>query len=53
LENARKAMIRAHKASDKPHVYMPKYIGPLLVVSASDKVVQVQLPASYSQVHDN
>jgi RNase H-like domain found in reverse transcriptase/Integrase zinc binding domain/Reverse transcriptase (RNA-dependent DNA polymerase)/Integrase core domain len=77
LENAREAMIRAQKASDKAHVYkagdlvkistnalplhldstqkpklMPKYIGPLLVVSVSDKVVQVQLPASYSQVHD-
>jgi hypothetical protein len=77
LENAREAMIRAHQASDKPHVYaagdlvkistnalplhlhstqkpklMPKYIGPMLVVSASDKVVQVQLPSSYSQVHD-
>jgi hypothetical protein len=77
LEGAREAMIRAHKASDKPHVYnaddlvkvstnalplhlaatqkqklMPKYIGPMTVVSASDKVVQVKLPASYSQVHD-
>jgi transposase InsO family protein len=77
LEHAREAMIRAQKASDKPHVYkvgdlvkistdalplrieasqkpklMPKYIGPLLVVSVSDKVVKVQLPASYSQVHD-
>jgi hypothetical protein len=77
LESAREAMIRAQKASHKPHLYaagdlvkistnalplhlsatqkpklMPKHIGPLLVVSASDKVVQVQLPASYSQVHD-
>jgi transposase InsO family protein len=77
LEHARDAMIRAHNASDKPHVYkvgdlvkistnalplrvdasqkpklMPKYIGPFLVVSVSDKVVQVQLPDSYSQVHD-
>jgi hypothetical protein len=31
---------------------MPKYIGPMLVLSLSDRVVQVQLPASYSQVHD-
>ena len=77
LEHAREAMIRAHKASDKPHVYaagdvvkistkalplhlgptqkpklLPKYIGPMLVVSASDKVVPVKLPASYDQVHD-
>jgi hypothetical protein len=77
LENARDAMIRAHEASDKPHVYkvgdlvkistnalplhveasqkpklMPKYIGPLLVVSVSGKVDNVRLPDSYSQVHD-
>jgi hypothetical protein len=77
LEHAREAMIRAQKASAKPHVYaagdlvkisttalplhvsssqkpklMPKYVGPMEVVSVSDKVVQVKLPASYSQVHD-
>jgi hypothetical protein len=38
-------------ATQKPKL-MPKYIGPLTVVSASDKVVQVKLPASYSLVHD-
>jgi hypothetical protein len=75
LENARDAMIRSLKASDKPHKVgdlvristyalslqveasqtpklMPKYIGPFLVVSVSDKVVQVQLPDSGSQVHN-
>jgi hypothetical protein len=70
-------MIRAHKASDKSHVYaagdlvkistrvlplritstqkpklLPKYIGPFLVVSVSDTVVQVKLPDTYKQVHD-
>jgi hypothetical protein len=31
---------------------MFKYIGPLRVVFDTDKVVQVELPASYSQVRD-
>jgi transposase InsO family protein len=77
IEYAREAMIRAQKASDKPHVYavgdlvkistnalplhiessqkpklLPKYIGPLPVVSVSDKVIQVKLPQEYDQVHD-
>jgi hypothetical protein len=66
LKSAREAIIRAQKASHRPHVYaagdlvkistnalplhlsatqtpksIPRYIGPLLVVSASDKNVQV------------
>jgi hypothetical protein len=39
-------------ATQKPKL-LPKYIGPMTVVSASDKVVQVRLPASYNQVYDN
>jgi hypothetical protein len=38
-------------STQKPKL-MPKYIGPLQVLSVTDKVVQVKLPASYSQWHD-
>jgi hypothetical protein len=37
--------------TQKPKL-MPKYIGPLTVVSVSDKLVQVKLPEEYKQVHD-
>ena len=37
--------------TQKPKL-MPKYIGSMLVVSVSDKVVQVKSPEAYDQVHD-
>ena len=37
--------------TQKPKL-MPKCIGPMLVLSVSDKVVQVKLPEAYDQVHD-
>jgi hypothetical protein len=50
-QDSTKALPLYLEASQKPKL-MPKYIGTMLVVSMSDKGVQVQLPASYSQVHD-
>jgi hypothetical protein len=41
-----------HRDDTQKHKLMPKYTGPVPVLAVSDKVVQVQLPTSYSQVHD-
>jgi hypothetical protein len=41
-----------HRGETQKGKLMPKYIGPVPVVSVSDSVVQVQLPHRYSQVHD-
>jgi hypothetical protein len=38
-------------STQKPKL-LPKYIGPMTVVSVADKVVQLKLPATYQQVHD-